>query len=386
VVVHRPVVAAVAALVVLLALASPVLALQLGQTDAGTAATSTSQRRAFDLQARAFGPGFNGPLIIVAEGTGLQRPTTLHDLASAIRADKNVAAVSAPQFNARRSVAVLEVFPRTSPHSGRTSALVERLRASVIPHAVPADLRVLVGGTTAGFVDMADQMQSRLPLLILAVVLVSFLLVMVGFRSVLVPLKAAAMNILSIGVGYGILVAVFQWGWAKGLIGLSETVPIMSWVPLMMFAILFGLSMDYEVFLISAIRDAYHRHGDNRRAVVEGVSSTARIITAAALVMLAVFGSFVAFPDPVVKMIGLGLAVSILVDATVVRMALVPATMVMLGDANWWLPSWLDRVLPTIDFEGERPDAESEREDEQVEQPLPSHTVGGQREPAGVAR
>jgi RND superfamily putative drug exporter len=230
---------------------------------------------------------------------------------------------------------------------------VQRLRDEIVPTSAPTDLRVLITGQTAASVDLAEQMQSRLASVIATVVFLSFLLLMVGFRSIVVPVKAAIMNILSIGVGYGVMVAVFQWGWGKGLIGLRETVPIVSWVPLLMFTILFGLSMDYEVFLISAIRDSYRRHHDNRRAVVEGLSSTARIITAAAAIMLVVFGSFVLFPDPVVKMVGLGLAVSILVDATIVRMALVPAAMVLLGDANWWLPKWLDRILPTVDFEGE---------------------------------
>jgi RND superfamily putative drug exporter len=208
---------------------------------------------------------------------------------------------------------------------------------------------------------------------------------MVGFRSIVVPIKAAVMNVLSIGVGYGVMVAVFQWGWAKNLIGLEETVPIVSWVPLLMFTILFGLSMDYEVFLISAIRNAYQRHHDNRRAVVEGISSTARIITGAAAIMLVVFGSFVAFPDPVVKMTGIGLAVSILVDATIVRMALVPATMVLLGDANWWLPRWLDRILPTVDFEGERvePGEMAERA-EPATVVVPAAEDAEEREPVGV--
>jgi RND superfamily putative drug exporter len=186
------------------------------------------------------------------------------------------------------------------------------------------------------------------------VVAVSFVILTFGFRSLVVPLKAAVMNVLSIAVGYGVLVATFQWGWGKGLLGLRETIPIVSWVPLLMFAILFGLSMDYEVFLISAIRGAHRRLGDNRAAVVEGLASTANIITAAALIMLSVFGAFIFFPDPVVKMVGLGLAVSILIDATVVRMLLVPAAMILLGDANWWLPRWLDRILPKIDFEGEQ--------------------------------
>jgi RND superfamily putative drug exporter len=355
-VVRHPVVATVGALAVLVLLASPVLSLRLGQTDAGTAPTSTSQRRAFDLLARGFGAGFNGPLLVVVDGSGVQQPGQLTGLGDAIAGDRGVAAVSQPRLNTAQNVAVFEAYPRTSPHSKATEALVRRLRQTVIPAQHADGVRVLVSGQTAAFVDIAQQMQSRLPLLIGAVVAVSFLLLMVGFRSVVVPLKAAIMNVLSIGVGYGVMVAVFQWGWGKELFGLSETVPIVSWVPLLMFAILFGLSMDYEVFLISAIRDAYRRHGDNRQAVIDGLSTTGRIITAAALIMFSVFVAFVAFPDPVVKMVGLGLAVSILIDATIVRMALVPAAMVLLGDANWWLPRWLDRILPSVDLEGERTD------------------------------
>jgi RND superfamily putative drug exporter len=356
-VVRRPVVATVGALAILVLLASPVLSLHLGQTDAGTAPPSTSQRRAFDLLAQGFGPGFNGPLLVVVDGVGVQQPGRLTSLADAIADDRGVAAVSQPRLNAAQNVAVIEAYPRTSPHSKATEALVRRLRETVIPAQRADDVRVLVSGQTAAFVDIAHQMQSRLPLLIGAVVAVSFLLLMVGFRSVVVPLKAAIMNVLSIGVGYGVMVAVFQWGWGKELFGLSETVPIVSWVPLLMFAILFGLSMDYEVFLISAIRDAYRRHGDNRQAVIDGLSTTGRVITAAALIMFSVFVAFIAFPDPVVKMVGLGLAVSILIDATIVRMALVPSAMVLLGDANWWLPRWLDRILPSVDLEGERADA-----------------------------
>jgi putative drug exporter of the RND superfamily len=380
-VVRHPVLAAVSAIVVLVALAIPVLSLNLGQTDAGTQPTSTSQRRAFDLLARGFGPGFNGPLLIVANGTGLQQPNSLSGIARAVAADRDVAAVTEPKVNSSGNVAVLEAFPRTSPHSDTTVTLVRRLRNSVIPSSTPRGVDVFVSGQTAANIDLANQMQSRLPLLIAAVVAVSFLLLTVGFRSIVVPLKAAVMNVLSIGAGYGVLVAVFQWGWAKGLVGLSETVPIVSWVPLLMFAILFGLSMDYEVFLISAIRAAHRRHGDNSRAVVEGLSSTARIITAAAVIMLSVFGSFVFFPDPVVKMVGLGLAVSIFVDATIVRMVLVPAAMILLGEANWWLPRWLDRILPTIDFEGE--------EDVEPLAPCRPHVVVAvedHREPVGAPR
>jgi putative drug exporter of the RND superfamily len=380
-VVRHPVLAAVSATVVLVALAIPVLSLNLGQTDAGTQPTSTSQRRAFDLLARGFGPGFNGPLLIVANGTGLQQPNSVSGISRAVAADRDVAAVTEPKVNSSGNVAVLEAFPRTSPHSDTTVTLVRRLRNSAIPSSTPRGVDVFVSGQTAANIDLANQMQSRLPLLIAAVVAVSFLLLTVGFRSIVVPLKAAVMNVLSIGAGYGVLVAVFQWGWAKGLVGLSETVPIVSWVPLLMFAILFGLSMDYEVFLISAIRAAHRRHGDNSRAVVEGLSSTARIITAAAVIMLSVFGSFVFFPDPVVKMVGLGLAFSIFVDATIVRMVLVPAAMILLGEANWWLPRWLDRILPTIDVEGE--------EDVEPLAPCRPHivvAVEDHREPVGAPR
>jgi RND superfamily putative drug exporter len=390
-VVRHPIMFTVAALGVLLLLASPVLSLHLGQTDAGTAPTSTSQRRAFDLLADGFGPGFNGPLIVVVDGARGTASRPLTDLAAAIGRDHDVAAVGAPRLNDARTVAVVEVYPRTSPHSDETAALVRRLRESVIPAETAAGSRVLVTGQTAAFVDIANQMQARLPVLIGAVVAVSFVLLMAGFRSVLVPLKAALMNILSIGVGYGVMVAVFQWGWGRQLFGLSEKVPIVSWVPLLMFAILFGLSMDYEVFLISAIRDEYRRHHDNQRAVIEGVSTTGRIISAAAFIMFSVFVAFVAFPDPVVKMVGLGLAVSILVDATIVRMALVPAAMILLGDANWWLPRWLDRVLPTVDLSecSDRTATVAGAADASAPLRLatdPTQEHGPEREPVEVAR
>jgi RND superfamily putative drug exporter len=352
-VVRHPVLATVTGLAILLVLASPVLGLRLGQADAGTAAPSSSQRKAFDLLSDGYGPGFNGPLVIVADGSGAAHVDRIAAISDAIAADPGIANVGTPRWNVARNVAVLEAFPTTAPHAAATERLVDRLRDDVIPRSEPHGMRVMVTGMTAANVDVAEQLTSRLPTLIATVTFVSFLLLVVAFRSLVVPLKAALMNVLSIGVGYGVLVAVFQWGWGKGLIGLSETVPIVSWVPLLMFTILFGLSIDYEVFLISSIREAYHRHGDNRRAVVEGLSSTARIITAAALIMLSVFGSFVAFPDTTVKMVGLGLAVSVLIDATIVRMLLVPAAMVLLGDANWWLPKWLDRILPRVDLEAD---------------------------------
>ena len=206
-----------------------------------------------------------------------------------------------------------------------------------------------VGGQTATFADLGDRVQERMPRFVAAVLLLSFLLLTVLFRSVLVPLKAVVLNLLSVGAAYGVLVMVFQWGWAAGLIGVESTVPIVSFIPLFMFAILFGLSMDYEVFLLSRVREEYRRHGDNTRAVIDGIAGTGRTITAAALIMVAVFSGFVLGSDPVVKMMGVGLATAIFLDATVVRLVLVPATMKLLGDANWWLPGWLDRLLPELD-------------------------------------
>jgi putative drug exporter of the RND superfamily len=274
-------------------------------------------------------------------------------LAAAIADDPGIAGVDPSVSNDDATVSVLQAYPRSAPHDEETARTVERLRRVTIPAAAAgADLDVLVTGETAGWVDLTDQMSRRLPVVIIAVVALSFVLLTIAFRALFVALKAAVLNILSIGVGYGVVVAVFQWGWGKDVVGLAETVPIVSWVPLMMFAILFGLSMDYEVFLISSIREAHRRTGDTAQAVADGLASTARVITAAALIMMAVFGAFVAHPDPVVKMVGLGLAVAVLVDATLVRMVLVPGTMVLLGRANWWLPRWLDRILPTIDIEG----------------------------------
>jgi RND superfamily putative drug exporter len=202
------------------------------------------------------------------------------------------------------------------------------------------------------FIDLSDQVSSRLPWFIGTVIGLSVLLLMMVFRSIAVPLKAAAMNLLSIGAAYGVIVAVFQWGWAKGLFGVEETIPIISFLPMMMFAILFGLSMDYEVFLLTRVREEYLRHGDNTKAVVEGISATARVITSAALIMISVFAAFVLGDDPTIKMFGLGLAVAVFIDATIVRIVLVPATMKLLGDRNWWLPGWLDRILPHLDVEG----------------------------------
>jgi RND superfamily putative drug exporter len=342
-------------------LTAPVLSLRLGSPDNGTQAESLTTRRAYDLLADGFGPGFNGPLLLSVELDGAGSPddtAVLDRLGAAIADDPGVDSVAEPQVNDDGTAAVLQVVPASSPQDQATTELVHHLRDDVIPATLDragnaADgVTVYVGGQTAMFIDLSDKVESRLLWFIGAVILLSVLLLMVVFRSIAVPLKAAVMNLLSIGAAYGVIVAVFQWGWLRDVFGVETTVPIISFIPMMLFAILFGLSMDYEVFLLSRVREEYLHHRDNDRAVIEGISATARVITSAALIMISVFAAFVLSPEPTIKMFGLGLAVAVLIDATVVRVVLVPATMKLLGDRNWWLPGWLDRILPRVDIEG----------------------------------
>ncbi|MGH9216242.1 MAG: MMPL family transporter, partial [Acidimicrobiales bacterium] len=335
-------------------LAAPVFSMRLGMTDNGTSPTSMTTRRAYDLLADGFGAGFNGPLLLSIELDGADELNDLAPLESAIADDPGVQAVAPLQANDDGTAAVLRVIPTSAPQDEATTSLVHRLRDDVIPRALSdaPGAEVQVGGQTALFIDMSDKVSSRLPWFIGAVIALSVLLLMMVFRSVAVPLKAAAMNLLSIGAAYGVIVAVFQWGWLKGLIGVEETVPIVSFMPMMLFAILFGLSMDYEVFLLSRVREEYLHRRNNDVAVVEGISATARVITSAALIMISVFAAFVLGDDPIIKMFGLGLATAVFIDATIVRIVLVPATMKLLGDWNWWLPGWLDRRLPNLDVEG----------------------------------
>ncbi|MCZ7525467.1 MAG: MMPL family transporter [Acidimicrobiia bacterium] len=249
---------------------------------------------------------------------------------------------------------MVTAVPASEPQAEATGELVHRLRDEVLPAATEGTgVEVLVGGPTAGFIDQSERIAQRLPLFVGAVVALSFLLLVVVFRSILVPLKAALLNLLSIAAAYGVVVAVFQWGWGRSLVGLDEAVPVAAFVPMMMFAILFGLSMDYEVFILSRVREEHVSGHSNVESVVRGLGSTARVVTAAALIMISVFLGFVTGDDVVVKMMGIGLATAVLVDATVVRMVLVPATMALVGEANWWLPRWLDRRLPRLDLEGE---------------------------------
>jgi RND superfamily putative drug exporter len=351
---HHPWPAAILGFVFLLVLAVPALSMHLGFADAGNRPTTDTTRQAYDLLAKAFGPGFNGPLLLAAKTPGGQADlATLESLRDRIDNTRGVVFASPPQPNADRSAAIMQVFPTTAPQDRSTADLVQRLRDDVVPNALAGSgVDVKVGGLTAAVDDYAQYTASRLPLFIGSVLLLSFLLLMVVFRSLLVPLKAVVMNLLSIGAAYGVIVAVFQWGWGLGMISNGRASPIEAWAPIMIFAIVFGLSMDYEVFLLSRIKEEYDRTHDNATAVANGLALTARVITAAAAIMVFVFGSFVFGPELALQLFGLGLAVAVLVDATVVRLVLVPATMELLGDRNWWIPSWLERVLPRVHIEG----------------------------------
>ena len=331
----------------LLALAAPALALRAGIPDDGALPTSRTERQAYDLVAQGFGPGRNGPLVIAVDLAA--DPNVLGPLADAIGADRGIAEVATPTVNTAADVASMVAFPTTGPQDKATRDTVERLRSEVIPRALAGSpAHAHIGGQMVHFADVGVRVNDRLPVFIGAILLSSFLLLMLVFRSVLVPLKAVVVNLLSIGASYGVMVMVFQWGWGADLIGLTSTVPIVSFIPMFMFAILFGLSMDYEVFLLTRVREEYAASNDNDASVVRGIASTGRVITSAALIMIAVFLAFVSGQDAGTKMFGLGLATAILVDITLVRLVLVPATMKLLGDANWWLPKWLDRLLPTI--------------------------------------
>ncbi len=348
---RRAAVMAVLAALVLVLLTLPLFSMRLAFTDAGNDPTSLTTRQAYDLLAQGFGPGANGPLVVAADLHGSAAP--MDHLADVLRRTPGVAYVVPPRVNAAGTGALLVVIPTTSPQSAATAGLVQHLRNEVIPEAVAGTgVQPQVGGETAGSADAAAYLGRRLPLVIGAVILLACLLLLAVFRSVVIPLKAAVMNLLSIGAAYGVIVAVFQWGWLGGVIGIGATGPIDPWIPLMMFTILFGLSMDYEVFLLSRIREEWLRTGDNSASVADGLAGTARVITAAAAIMVCVFGSFV-INDPlrVLKVFGLGLAASVFIDATLVRMVLVPSVMELLGKANWWIPSWLDRIVPTLGVE-----------------------------------
>jgi RND superfamily putative drug exporter len=349
---RRPLFAAVAGVLVLLVLASPFAGLRLGFPDRGNDAADTTTRQAYDLVSQGFGPGANGPLLLAATTSDQTERDAMARLADELREDPGVAAVAEPAVSRDGDAVLLSVTPRTSPQDPATEDLVHHLRDDVLPDA---GVNVDVGGTTAALVDQSQATADRLPLFIGGVVGLSFLLLLVSFRSIVVSLKAAAMNLLSIGAAYGMVAYLAEGGWAGQLVGIDTETPVPPFIPVIMFAVLFGLSMDYEVFLLSRVREEYLARGDTARAVTQGLARTARVITAAALIMVAVFGAFALSPDVSLKLIGLGLATAIFVDATIVRMVLVPAVMQLLGDRNWWLPRWLDRMIPEAGLEGPAP-------------------------------
>jgi RND superfamily putative drug exporter len=349
---RRPWTAAIAATAILLALAAPALGMRLGFPDAGNDPPDKMTRQAYDLNTEGFGPGTNGPLVIAAELPTPSAKAGVDSLATALRKEPGVAFVIEPQVNRAGDAAIITVIPTGSPQDKQTEDLVNHIRDDVVPTAVGnSGAIVQVGGVTAALEDQSEYMKGRLPLFITGVVGLSFLLLLVAFHSPLISLKAAIMNLLSVSAAYGVMTMVAKGGPVATAIGIDHEVPIAPFMPVMMFAILFGLSMDYEVFLISRIREEYLRDGNTRRAVADGLAKTARVITAAAAIMVVVFLAFLAAPDTFLKLFGIGLASAIFLDATLVRMVLVPAVMQLLGPANWWIPNWLERVLPRLDVE-----------------------------------
>ena len=342
---------AVASVAALIVLAIPLFSITLGQPDNGTNPTTDSNRQAYDLISQGFGVGVNGPLTVVVKlpnQSSSANSSLLSTMQSDITKTAGVASVTPASVNSAGTTAVLNVIPTTRPQAQQTTDLVTTLRDDVLPkqHATS-----YVTGTTAGSVDFTSQITSRLAWLILAVVLISFLLLTTAFRSVVIATKAAILNILSIGAAYGVIVAIFEWGWGKSLIGLQSTLPVPAYVPMLVFCIVFGLSMDYEVFLLSRVHEAWLDTRDAHRSVAIGIGATARVITTAAAIMIVVFTSFVINPDPTVKMLAIGMAFAVLIDASLVRMCLVPSIMALLGSHAWWMPRWMEPVIPHIQLE-----------------------------------
>ncbi len=365
---HRPWRIAIASALVMLAIAAPATALRLGSSDASNDPASQTTHRAYELLAQGFGQGFNGPLLVVAKVPNRKREaaengvllttaphngkTPVEQLRSAIAATAGVAAVAPAKLNPAGEVATITVYPRSSPQAYATTQLVERLRKDIVPPLTKrTGLTVYIGGVTAGSVDFATTLGHKLPLFIGVVVLLSALLLMIVFRSLVIPLQAAVMNLLSIGASLGVIVAIFQWGWLGSLFGVQQG-PIESFIPVMLFAIVFGLSMDYEVFLISRMHERWVHTGDDSRAVQEGLALTGRVVTAAAAIMVCVFLSFMLGEERVIKEFGLSLASAVFLDALVVRCLLLPAVLSIIGARTWQLPAWLDRLLPRLNIEG----------------------------------
>ncbi|HEU0041941.1 MAG TPA: MMPL family transporter, partial [Jiangellaceae bacterium] len=354
---RRPMVLVVLGLGVLVTIASPVTDLRLGTADQGNDPVGTSTREAYDALAEGFGPGVNGPLVLVVDLT--ENPikgkdaSQLQPLVAQLKSDPGVASVVGPMPNADGTAAVLRVVPTTSPQDEATSELIDRVRTDIAPEVEAAsNVEISVGGPTATFDDFAAEVQAKIPLFVSVVIGLSVLLLMLAFRSVLVPLVGAALNLVSVAAAFGVVVAVFQWGWLGDLIGLGQAGPIEPFLPVVLFAMLFGLSMDYQVFLVSRMREEWHRTGDNAIAVSTGHADTGKVIVAAASIMVFVFGAFVFGDSRTIKLMGLGMAAAVLLDAFIIRMLVVPALMHRIGPANWWLPRWLDRALPHFSVEG----------------------------------
>jgi putative drug exporter of the RND superfamily len=348
----RPVVLAISAAVVMLLLATPALSMRLGNSDAGSDPSDSTTRKAYDLLAQGFGPGFNGPLQLVAQVDGDAGKAAFTKVVDAVGKTPGVVTTTKPVI-VGKNIALAQVYPQHSPQDKETSDLVNHLRDDVVPGAEQGKVNVLVGGSTAIGIDFSKVLSKKLPLFIGVVVLLSFLLLMAVFRSLVIPAMAAVMNLLSVVAAFGVVVAVFQHGWGSELIGVDRTGPIEAFLPVMVFAILFGLSMDYEVFLVSRIYEEWHKRGNNREAIMHGLAATGRTITAAAAIMVLVFGAFVLGGERVIKLFGIGLASAVFLDALIVRSVLVPGLMLLVGDRNWWLPSWLDRIVPRLNVEGQ---------------------------------
>ncbi len=361
---HRPWPSFAFGALVLIVLALPLFSIRMGFGDNGNLPEEQTARRAFDLLADGFGAGSNGPLFLVSDDPAATA-ASVATVDTALAGAEGVAFAS-PGAQTPQGIWIWQVYPVSAPQDEATTQLVERLRDDVIP-ATGVDVKV--GGFTAGSIDFSSYLGGRLPLLIGSVLILSFLLLMAVFRSILVPLKAVVMNLLSVGAAYGVIVAIFQWGWGKDLFGIGKEGPVEAWAPMMLFAIVFGLSMDYEVFLLSRMKEQYDLTGDNELAVADGLAATARVITAAALIMVCVFGAFVLGNDRNLKLFGLGMAVAVFVDATVVRMILVPATMELLGARNWWMPAWLERLIPKIDVEGHAHDVATGADPDEQREP-----------------
>jgi putative drug exporter of the RND superfamily len=353
----RPALFVIAAAAVMIVLALPFFSMRLGSADAGTDPSNTTTRKAYDLLAKGFGPGYNGPLELVAQVNNRSQIAAFGRAEQAVAHTPGVVGSTGVHVIAagagRPAVAIASVYPKGSPQDASTADLLARVRGSVLPAATKGTgLNILVGGTTAIFADFSHVLSRKLPLFIGIVVLLSFLLLMAVFRSLVIPLTAAVMNMLSAGAAFGVVTAIFQNGWGASLLGIDKTGPIESFLPVLMFPILFGLSMDYEVFLISRIYEEWHRRRDNTEAVVHGLAATGRTITAAAAIMVLVFASFILGGERIIELFGIGLASAVLLDALIVRSVLVPALMIIIGPANWKLPTAIERLLPHLNVEG----------------------------------